>query len=1187
MKKHYKRSAMMKYLLILFLSGLSLNAMAQSITLKKSNENLKNVIEEFSKQAKVEFMYNDELISKYKVTVDFNKTPFAEAMVSLFKGLPLKYATKNGVIVISPDNTKKIAKPKGEEFTLHGMVTAKDDKTVAAGATVLVDGTTNGAIIGFDGKFSLKVRPGDVLTISYVGMKEVRYTVGASKENVHIEMERSNLAVDDVIITGYGNIKAHENVGAVTTLSGKDLDQTANRNLSQMLQGKIAGLVVTNSSGMVGTRQKVKVRGTSTLLGNQEPVWVVDGMIQEDPLPFKTSEFNAFGDVNPDNIEQIRNFIGGAISWLNPNDIETITVLKDASATAIYGVKAANGVIVITTKRGKEGKISVSYSGNFSMNQKTNYDKLNLMNSKERVDVSREIIQNGYISATAGAGLSDIGYEGAYKKYMNREIGYEEFNRRAKAAETVNTDWLDLLMRNSMSNGHSVSLSGGSDRISYYSSLNANFNKGEDKNNQTESYGASVTINAWIIPEKLSVDTRLSGSMNNTTGVMVSSYDYAVKTNRSIDAYNELGERYFYPYSGIDGSLLYNFENERDNSSNKNKQTSLNGSVAVTWKIIKGLDFNASLGYALSNSEGTAYFTERSYAMSQKRGYDFGTTTTADIKYKQSKLPHGGQYNYTQSKNFNYTARAQMSYNHTFKGEHRITGSLGYEMRSSKYDGYNETIFGYIPDRGHTFSRPPLTVLGGGSIDAKMERNSIYEDESNSVTDRLSNYISGYMTAGYSYKERYIISGNIRSDASNRFGQDSNAKFLPVFSVGLRWNVAEEAWMLNQDVVNNLAFRASYGWQGNVAENFGPDLIATVVGQPDALLGEYMLKIKSLPYPDLKWEKVKSYNIGADFGLFKNKLQVSFNYYYKRTEDMIVSLSVPFSFGVASMPINGGNMSNSGWDLSLTTTPIRTKHFSWNLSFNTAVNNNKIDSELVLKQDWRTAVGGNLNKEGYPISSVWSFKYLGLDPNTGVPVHYFPNEGDPGVNPNDATTFMDYAGQLEPDFTGGLSTSFNYKNLSLSASFNLSIGSIRFLTDYVTSLNNLPISQENMSREFNDRWRKKGDELLPNVKPSLPRDGVVTQLNFFGNNAYPYDMYNKSDKRVVNGNFLRCNNISLSYTLPEKLVNKIGLGNLSVNAGMSNPFKIVSKDYKGVDPEVATGSSPLLKSYNFGISITL
>lgn len=1182
MKKHYKRSSIVRYLLILFLSGLSLNALAQSITLKKSNENLKNVIEVFSKQAKVEFMYNDELISKYKVTVDFDKTPFAEAMTSLFKGLPLKYITKNGAIVISPDNTKKVtSKPKGEEFTLHGKVTAKDDKTVAAGATVLVEGTTKGAIIGFDGKFSLKVRPGDILIISYMGMKDVRYTVGASKEDIRIEMERSNLAVDDVIVTGYGNIKAHENVGAVTTLSGKDLDQTANRSLSQMLQGKIAGLVVTNSSGMVGTRQKVKVRGTSTLLGNQEPVWVVDGMIQEDPLPFKTSEFNAFGDVNPDNIEQIRNFIGGAISWLNPNDIETITVLKDASATAIYGVKAANGVIVISTKRGKEGKISVSYSGNFSMNQKSNYDKLNLMNSKDRVDVSREIIQGGYILRSS---LSDIGYEGAYKKYMNREISYEEFNRQAKAAETVNTDWLDILMRNSMSNSHSVSISGGSDRISYYSSLNANFNKGEDKSNQSESYGANISINAWIIPEKLSIDTRLSGSMNTTTGVMVGAYDYASKTNRSIDAYTENGDRYFYPYNGKDGGLLYNFENERDNSSNKNEQTSLNGSISVTWKIIKGLDFNASLGYALSNSDGSSYFTERSYNITQTRGYEFGTMTSADRKYKQSSLPHGGRYDYTQSKNFNYTARAQMSYNHTFKGEHRITGSLGYEMRSSKYGGYSGTRYGYIPDRGRTFSRPPLSILSPIS-DVGMIENDIYNSENDNVTDRLSNYISGYMTAGYSYKERYIISGNVRSDASNRFGQDSKAKFLPVFSVGVRWNVAEEAWMLNQDIVNNLALRASYGWQGNVAENFGPDLIAQVIGSPDDLTGEYYMKIKSLPYADLKWEKVKSYNFGADFGLFKNKLQMSFNYYYKRTNDMIVYLNVPMSFGIATMPINGGDMSNSGWDITLSTTPVRTKNFIWNLSFNTAKNNNKIESKLEPKLDWRTAASGNLYKEGYAFSSIWGFKYLGPDPENGSPVHYLPKEGDPGIDPTDATTFMEYLGCLEPDFTGGLSTSFSYKNLSVSASFNLNIGSVRFLGNYVVDYGDLPKSQDNMSREFNDRWRKKGDELRPNVKPSLPKN--VDHLSFLGGSAYTYEMYNYSDKRVVNGNFLRCNSISLSYTLPEKLVNKVGLGNLSISAGMSNPFKIVSKDFKGVDPEVATGSSPLLKSYNFGISITL
>ena len=1154
----------------------------KKITITAKNRSLTEILVDICKKGNIKYGIKDDVVidNNIKYSISVNNITIKATLTELLKYTNFDFELDGDVVYII--YRKAASKAEKVEVKISGKVLELGGKTTIPGATILVTGTSDGAITNMEGDFILTAKIGDQLEISYVGKKTKYITIYKGITNFTVELENDITVVEDVYVTGYGNIKRHEMVGAVDKISGDDLNKTANQSLTQMLQGKVAGLVVTNNSGMVGTRQKVKIRGTSTLLGNQDPVWVVDGMIQEDPIPFKTSEFNTYGAIDENNIDAIRNFVGNAISWLNPNDIDNITVLKDASATAIYGVKAANGVIVITTKRGTEGKVSISYSGNFSANQKSNYEKLNMMNSQERVDVSREIIQNGYISSSD---LSDIGYEGAYKDYMNREISYDEFNRLAKIAETTNTNWLDLLMRNSFSNSHSFSLSGGNDRFTYYSSLGANYNKGEAIGNDLSSYSASVKVNGWIIPNKLSIDTRLSANISNTTGLLVSPYEYALRTSREIPAYVDGGTPYFYPYSGQSSGLMYNFENERDNSSNKNRQTQINGSTALRWKIFQNLELEANLGYATSNSQGTSYLTERSYAMSVKRGYEFGTKIPADFEYKESKLPHGGEYNYTESTNFSYTARTQMNYNEVFAGDHRLNATLGFELRSSKYNGYDEVMYGYIPDRGHTFSLPPLTVLKGNG---EYVENSIYNSIQNDVTDKIVNYMSAYFMAGYSYKERYTISGSIRNDASNRFGQNTNAKFLPVFAFGGRWNVAEENWMKNQNVVNNLSLRASYGWQGNVAENFGPDLIASVIGMNDVLTGENILKIKSLPYEDLRWEKVKTYNFGADFGLFSNKLQVAFNYYNKRTDDMIVYLNVPMSFGIHSMPINGGSMNNSGYDLTLTATPVRTENFSWSLSVNTSKNINKIVSTLEEKKDWRTAVGGDLSKDNFAYSSIWGFKYLGLDPNNGAPLHYIPEVGDPGFNPNDATTFMGYLGTLEPDFTGGISTNFRYKNFSLSASFNLNIGSVRFLSNYVNNWTSLPQASDNMSKEFVDRWRKPGDESRYGVKPAIPTKDNIDHLTIVdGSTAYNYDMYNNSDNRIVNGNFLRCNNISFNYTVPAKILKKMGIENLSVNAGMSNPFTIVSKDFKGIDPEVATGSSPLLKSFNFGINITL
>lgn len=346
--------------------------------------------------------------------------------------------------------------------------------------------------------------------------------------------------------------------------------------------------------------------------------------------------------------------------------------------------------------------------------------------------------------------------------------------------------------------------------------------------------------------------------------------------------------------------------------------------------------------------------------------------------------------------------------------------------------------------------------------------------------------------------------------------------------------------------------------------------------------------IKSLPYGNLRWEKTKTINLGTDFGLFQNKVTWTIEYYYKKTEDMIVEKEVPYAYGVVSMPINGGNMVNRGLEISAGFTPIRTDNFAWNVSINTSKNFNKVKSSMNENAGWEAAASGTLNKEGYAVSSFWAFEFKGLNPETGSAEFDIPSLEENPDGLLDATTFMKYMGTMEPDFSGGISMSFRYKSLSLSTSFNVQLGGKKFLYHVFddTAIQSIASAYSNLPKEMVKRWRKPGDEKFTNI-PSLPSKDASYYKLPNNSSGYTPRMYNYSDARVVNASFLRCNGLALNYTLPEKWVKKMYLKNLSFSASLSNPFMIVSKEFKGMDPEVATGSQPISRTVSLGINISL
>ncbi|MDR0544741.1 MAG: SusC/RagA family TonB-linked outer membrane protein [Odoribacteraceae bacterium] len=1153
------------------------------------------VLERLGALARYAFLYNhEELEGIAPRALSFENATVEEIMDEFLRASHLYYSIDDGVVIISPKvarqrDTLSFARFVGKVTNARGLPLSS--------VNVRPRGSNAGVSTDANGEFALRLPARDtiVLLFSHVGMtsRALRFmgVKGGETRTVEVTMEEEEVSLEDVLVTGYQTIRKSEMVGSAHVVKREDLFYDGVNSIEQMLQGMVPGMLVTNTDGLVGTRQKVRVRGTSTLLGNQEPVWVVDGVIQEDPLPFRAEELN---NMEPSSEEMIRAFVGSAIAWLNPNDIEDITVLKDASATVLYGVKAANGVIVITTKRGKEGRLSIGYSGGASVTNKLTYERMNLMNSKERVTVSREMYERRLYGSR---GVEGVGYEFELKRYLNKEISYDAFNARVKELEEMNTDWFDILYRAPVSHNHALNLSGGSGNLTYYASAYTRQNIGAARGNDARSYGASLRVDARV-NERLSAGARLSANYSETNGFYtIDPYSYAARSSRAIPCFDENGDRFFYKKDAQ--GYRYNVLNEIDNTGNKNEERGASFSLNLRYDFLPGARYESLFSYSTSNVNGETYASEDSYYITKIRRYEVGAVEAGEPLYVQSQLPHGGELNLMNTRANSLTWRNSISFNRLFAGAHRVGLILGQEARSAAKQGESSRVYGYFPNRGKNIALPPVTIA---STSLAIMANPIYNTMKPTITDSRSNFLSFYSSLTYSFAERYVATASIRSDASNRFGQDRRNRFLPVWSIGGRWNAHNEAWMQDQRVISELNLRATHGWQGNVLEGYGPDLILRIPtgSSSDALVnpytGEMQLKIRTLAYPDLRWERTRTLNLGFDLGIFRNRFIASFEYYRKHTEDMLMNEMLPRAYGMDAMPVNGGNMLNDGLELTLSGAIVRARDFSWSLSLNTSKNRNRLDSEIDRSAQWQAAVGGNLNKKGYPVSSFWAFRFEGLDPDTGVPRFYAPTAAENLEAVSDVTAYMVRAGKLNPDFSGGLSTTARYKTLSISSSFNLSLGADKFLYNMFPS-SALPSAYDNLPKEFADRWTPTNrDSDIPSIPQNALNnagtgftagDGTaISAMLPAGAWLSVYRMYNYSTARVVNASFLRCNSISLAYSLPGEVAKRFALKDFSLTASVSNPFIIVSKDFKGMDPEVATGKQPIARTYSLNINVS-
>ena len=1128
------------------------------------------VFTQIKEQTGLNFVYNaDQLRSMPRITLRMENATVEAVLEQMFKGTAFEFRFEEGIVIVK----RKVQEVK-ESVTITGLVTDKDNIPLP-GVTVQVGGTSAGTATNEKGRFSITLpMTKGKLRFSFVGYKSQEVEFSATRDTLHITLEEEATNIDEVVVTGYGNITKSNYTGAATTVKAEDVLMAGVSSIDQMLQGVVPGMLVWNTTGQVGATPKVRVRGTSTLLGSQEPVWVVDGVIQRDPQPFNSEENTKFS-VDADDIRELA---GNAISWLNPRDIETITVLKDASATAIYGSKAANGVIAITTKKAKAGRTQVSYNGTFSIGQRPRYGLYDLMNSEEHMEFQREIHEERK-KYPSSAYILPMGYYGLQQQLLRKEITLEEANREYEHMARMNTDWFDILFRNSFNQSHYLGVSGGSEKIQSRLSLGFTQENGEAKGNDVTNFTVSsgTTAQLW---DRLTLNFSLNGSIRHVKGFAygVDPFTYAYTTSRGMPAYNEDGSLYYHVKSGNSSTAIsgkstydYNILNELANTGSENTTRTWSASLDLQLNIVSGLEYQGLFSYSSSSSDTKKYAGERSFYISARRGYEYGSVLPYSDEAKSTPLPMGGVLETDLTNTTSISVRNSLVYNQLFKENHRITLQLGVETNSVKSKGESNLRWGYMPDRGESFATPPETYLYYGTETSNRD----YVSGSHTVVNRTENSFSGFGTAVYTYADRYVLNFSARVDASNRFGQDKNKRFQPTWSAGLKWRVADEPFLNTSWWFNNLDIYVSYGYQGNAVTNVSPELIA----REEYLnhFSAYGLAIVSLPYPDLGWEKTKTWNLGVDASFLQGRLNFTFNYYQK-TSEVLSSKDVPRENGVESGIVSGTTMKNNGYDFAINVIPIRTNNFSWQLSLNTSVTNNSVEKNN-RENTLDDYLDGSAVVDGRPFSTFWSYEFAGLNPETGLPT--FANMDIALENAETPKDFLIETGKFTPNFTGGLNTQFQYKHWSLYALFAVQWGGHDRLPDLYpassTVGSGLPLPDQNVSRKLKDRWRQPGDDTqIPTLPSAGQEENVIlpqTQTTLYSSTKNCYEMYNMSDVRVANTDFIRCRSLSLSYDFEGKWMQKVGIGYLQLQASMTNPFMWVSdKKWDGLDPE--TGDWP-------------
>jgi len=1157
------------------------NLLSQNAKIKFETDRTLSIDEVFDvikNQTDYTFIYRSDLFKNSpKIAVKKGIVRANKLLENSLSGYNLKFDLSANNTIVIEDNQQVIENRKPRQQPITGKVVDENGDPLP-GVAIILKGTTIGTTTDFDGNYSIKAKSGDVLLVTYIGYNNQAITV-ANDMVINISMTVDLNELEEVVIsTGYQKISKERATGSYETVAKAQLDKPSS-SIAERLVGMVAGVQsTTNADGSID----FQIRGQSSLFADAQPLIVLDGFPIE-----------------------------GGFETINPNDVESITILKDAAAASIWGAKSANGVIVIVTKKAKKGRTSVSISSFVKTSSKLDLDYvLGRATAAETLEYEQRAFDtnffDGLIGSPPGNGSNFLGpYSQAIVAMNEARLGRISAGDRdailAQLSGLDNTSQIeDHLLAVPLTKQYNINISGGNDKMTNSLSLlfedSNSYFQGDDNQQYLINYNNRVQL-AKPIHFEFGAMMQLNDMTTNSGGNMLSTirslapWDMLVNQDGSLADMSYL--KYYRPnldtYVPFDSfpyaDWSYNPITEVNNRDLNTKQMNARVQAGLTLDLLEGLTVSSKIQYELFNSNVKNYYNDNTFAVRQFINETSGPEWQSGGVPTQL-VPSGGVLQQSKSTVTAYNFRNQLNFNRIFADKHRVDFVAGTEISSRVFEstnhpsafGYNNETLGSSPLLGDINTSTLWNYYPAAYVRYFYDFNLSPQHTFSESTVRL---FSMYGNLGYTYDDKYSVTGSYRTDASNIISEDPKYRYNPFWSVGFGWHMGKENFMQEVTWVDRMTLRGTYGANGNIDRSTSFRPLINLGSSLNQVTGENTATISSFGNPTLRWEKTYSTNVGVDFSLLNRSLYGTIDVYHKKGIDLIVDQSISAVNGTTSQKFNNGEMVNKGFEITLgTVLPIKGDDFVWSGSINYAHNDNEITSFFKADYQSYNLYGGPTSSyvEGEDANSLWSYVYTGLM-NVGTdanPVLVPSVQGDNGTQSTiltwvagEARNYMENQGTTVAPTTLGMRNSFKIKDFDLSFILTAKFGHVfrrqSFNYSAVTGGNTM------VNSAYSEVANGDPSEIIP-IPDSQPR-------YYFYDRFYPYMSYLTED-----ASHIRFQEINLNYSLPAKITDKLGVNSLNIFAQANNVGTILFNDF-GEDPEFTKQTIKPQTSLTFGIQL--
>lgn len=1087
------------------------------------------------------------------------------------------------------------------QVKVTGVVLQASDNDPVIGATIKVQGTSIATATDIDGRFTINAPSSkSIIEVTYVGMKPYEFKATTKDQKIFLESTATEL--EEVVVTGMQRMDKRLFTGAAAKVDADKSKLSGLADVSRSLEGRVSGVQVSNVSGTFGAAPKIRVRGATSIYGSSKPLWVIDGVIYEDNVDVSADELSS-GDA--------KTLISSAVAGLNSDDIESFTVLKDGSATSIYGARAMAGVIVVTTKKGSKGRVSVNYTGEFTSRLKPSYSEYNIMNSQEMMGVYKEMEAKGWLAIENLVNAENTGIYGKMYQLLREydattgTYGLENTeaarNAYLQAAEFRNTDWFDLLFSTAIQQNHAVSVSTGSERSQSYFSMSIMddpgwYDRSEVRRytfNGNTSYDILNNLTVKLAAQGSYRKQQAPGSLDQSTDVVtgevkrdfdINPFSYALNTSRCLDP-DETYTRFYTDFNIFD---------ELENNYNEYEVSELMFRAELEYKLWNKLTLSGLVSTRISHTKLVHNVMDDSnQANAYRAGVDetddnstvrdsnplLYTDPDDDTALPESVLPVGGimyQTDYNmRSSNYRFSA----DYRDVYNDKHLLNAMVGGEVSKVKKTTTKWTGWGYEYENGGITYTPYLWLK------QMNEENTEYFGESFTRT----NMVAFYGQAAYSFDQRYTFNGTLRYEGTNRLGKTTQSRWLPTWNISGSYNIYNEKFMdFSRDWLSQLNLRVSYSLTADTGPSFVTNAEAIYltenVWRPTTSAAESQIYISDLANSELTYEKKHEFNLGIDFGFLNNRLALTTDVYWRNNYDLIGRIYTQGAGGQIAKYANVADMKSSGIELGFSTVNIVRNNFRWTSDFVFTKTTNEITNLETSSRAVDLVSGSGYAIEGYPVRAIFSYQFAGLN-SEGLPMVY--NEdgvatvGDVNFQETeDLESFLVYEGPSDPTWYGSLNNTFEFNNkwgkLNVDVYITYSGGNVIRL-DPVFSYAYSDLSS--LPKEFKNRWMVPGDENYTNI----PVIASKNQVDRYGTTTLKtaYNAYNYSTARIADGDFVRLKEVAVTYSMPKSTLNKTVLSSASLKLAVTNICLLYAdKKLNGQDPEFYNSggvASPIAK----------